>query len=155
MQVPRESGDNLPAYYVWPVVASGINPPPDRPLPCQHSNAALSSPGTGRTRLRTSHIVAEMIMGVLLRLYFRLGPVFHRPDGLRQPEAPAVLYVKCPDGNTRWELGLTARRWWHRVQAVGALGDWLGKGKWHPCRKQKYKTCRTEKPSIFCCRIYG
>ena len=43
-QGPSESGDYLAAYHVRPVVARGLNPPHNGPLPRHHPNAALSSP---------------------------------------------------------------------------------------------------------------
>ena len=97
---PGESVDNLAAYHVLPVVAHGLNPPPDGPLPCHHPNAALSFLGAGRPRLQTCHVVAEAIVRIRLRLYLRLSqqhhvkaPALHRPDGLCQPESPAILDV--------------------------------------------------------------
>ena len=41
---PDESGDELAAYHVRLVVACGLHPPPNRPLPCYDSNSALKPP---------------------------------------------------------------------------------------------------------------
>ena len=90
---------DLPYYHVRPVVAHGINTPPDGPLPRHQPNASLNSPGAGWPRHRTGHDVAEAIVQMLLRLYIRLGnqdhvksPALHLPYGLRQPESPAIPY---------------------------------------------------------------
>ena len=42
--VPGESGNNLAAYHICPVVACGLNPTPNRPLPCHYYDASLISP---------------------------------------------------------------------------------------------------------------
>ena len=41
------------------------------------------------------------------------------------------------------------------MQVFGAMGDRLGKGKWHPRRKQKYEKGRTKKLRIGLRMIYG
>ena len=61
-QGPSEYGDYLVSYHIWHVVARGLNLPPVGALPHHHPNAALISPGTGRTRRQTSHAIANTIM---------------------------------------------------------------------------------------------
>ena len=99
-QVPSDSSNNLAAYHIWPVLAHGLNPPPNGPLPCHRPDADLRSPSTGWTWCRKIHIVAEAIMWVRLQLNLRLGqqqhvktPAFHRPDGLCQTKCD--LSVQC------------------------------------------------------------
>ena len=60
----RKPSDYLTADHVWPVVAPGLNTPPDKPLPCYQLDATLSSPGAGHTSCKTSNFVSEMVMFV-------------------------------------------------------------------------------------------
>ena len=53
-------------------------------------------------------------------------PPLEWPDPV---EATAILDVPCPNGDPRWASVPVAWRWWRRVQAVGAMGDRLVKGK--------------------------
>ena len=144
------------------MIANLLNTPPNGPLHHHHPDEALISPGAVHTIRWTSHVLSKTIMWVSLWLNFCLSQqhhvkktVFHFPDGLRQPKAPAIPDVQCRDSKPGWASVPALRRWQSRVQAVGIVGYWLVKGKWHPSWKQKDEKVRRENPRIGCFRIYG
>ena len=141
---PYESGDKLTAYHVWTVVACGIYPSPEGPLPHYKYNATLRPPRAGRPCRQAGHLVPNPVPTIRQRGDLRLGEyhhlkasVFYRPDGLRQPKALAVPDVQRPDGKPGWAQGPEARRRQRRVKAGVAMGDWSGKCEWHTSLETK------------------